>query len=83
MTDSHPSEKRAWWSINVTGYGRFEFYGSRIEADQMMRDKTAWEGGRGSMRRATPKGIDRETKNLKWKQESGYPMDENELEALR
>lgn len=79
----HPSDSRVWWSINVTGYGRFAYYGTLVEADQMKRDKAEWEGGRGTMRRATDSEVAEEVKHLRWKNENEYPLDERELEAIR
>lgn len=46
------AEQRCWWVIRVTGYGRFGFYGTDSEAEEMRTHKAAWEGGIGSKRRA-------------------------------
>lgn len=46
------AEQRCWWVIRVTGYGRFGFYGTDSEAEEMLAHKAAWEGGAASKRRA-------------------------------
>lgn len=48
---------RSWWSINVTGYGRFEYFGTAAEAEEMREHKEDWEGGRGTKRKAKPEEI--------------------------
>ena len=76
-------QPRSWWSISISGYGMFTFFGTREEADAACRDKAAWEGGRGTIRTATSGEIDEEKDNLIWQQQRGYPLAENELEALK
>lgn len=82
MNESLPKEQRAWWSINVTGYGRFVYYGTKAEADQMRRDKAEWEGGRGTMRDATEAEASKEREWVRKQKELGYGLDERELESI-
>ena len=76
-------QHRQWWSIRISGYGSFAFFGTRTEADQTCAAKAEWEGGRGAVRSATPKEIDVEKDHLLWKLENGYPLTDNQLEALK
>lgn len=76
------SDPRVWWLISVTNYGRFEYFGTEAEADQMRKDKAEWEGGRGSKRLATADESARGLDWLKFQQGMGYRLDEREMEAL-
>lgn len=81
-----PSEvraTRAWWTITVTGYGSFAYYGTAGETRDRMRAKASWEGGRGSFRTATVEEADKERAYLRDKKSRGVTLDENELEALQ
>jgi hypothetical protein len=81
-----PSEvraTRAWWTITVTGYGSFAYYGTAGETRNRMRAKASWEGGRGSMRTATEAEIEKEKAHLRDQKSRGVTLDENELEALQ
>jgi len=77
------SDRRAWWSIHVTGYGRFAYYGTRTEAEQMKRHKAGWEGGRGTMRLATDDEATKERDWLRGQKERGCTLNERETEAIR
>jgi len=74
--------KRRWWSINIGGYGRYSFYGTKEEAAFSRDAKAEWEGGTGTMRKAKPHEIEEGLKNLRWQQERGYGLDTAEREAL-
>ena len=45
--------EREWWTINVFGYGDFQYFGTEDEAEEMRCHKANWEGGVGKKRRAT------------------------------
>jgi hypothetical protein len=77
------TEERCWWSINVTGYGRFSYFGNDAEAEEMRKDKAEWEGGTGTKRKATLAEAEDGVNNLKWRRDFGYGMDERELIALK
>ena len=74
--------KRLWWRINITGYGPYEFYGTKEEATYSKDAKAEWEGGIGSMRKAKPAEIKDGIAMLEWKKNRGYGMETRELEAL-
>jgi len=77
---------RAWWVINIIGYGRFGFFGTEQEADEMRIHKAAWEEGEGTMRPATTNDqslIAQEISNLRWRLDNGYELEANELEAMK
>lgn len=44
---------REWWIIAISGYGKFGFYGSEGEAEEMRAHKAEWEGSVGTKERAT------------------------------
>lgn len=83
MSEVKATEERGWWSINITGYGRFSYFGTETEAEQMRKDKAEWEGGKGTKRQASPAEAETGVTNLKWRRDFGYGMDERELEALK
>ena len=49
---------RHWWLIVVEGYGKFAFYGTADEADEMRAHKAAWERSVATMRRVTESNLD-------------------------
>jgi hypothetical protein len=73
---------RVWWTLTVSGYGSFAYYGTADEASEMLRHKSAWEGGTGRMRAATPYEIAKGVETLRFRKEQGYGMDARELEAI-
>jgi hypothetical protein len=40
-------EKGRWWLITIGGYGKFGFFGTEKEAEEMRAHKAEWEGGVG------------------------------------
>lgn len=82
MSEATPTKDgRSWWTITVSGYGSFAYFGTRVEADTMRKDKADWEGGTGRKRAATEAEADVERRNLQWRHANGYPLDERELQA--
>lgn len=75
--------KRDWWLINITGYGPFEYYGTKEEAEQAKNDKAEWEGGRGTKRRANADEIEEGLNYLLWMYKAGYGLNDRELEPLK
>jgi hypothetical protein len=86
-TDTQPSsESRVWWSINVTGYGRFEHFGFAHEAEEMRDHKADWEGGIGTKRKATEKEIAKARAEVLAMVARGYGWDRTsprEIESIR
>lgn len=83
MTEVSSKETRAWWWINVTGYGGFAYFDTEPEADIIRKAKAAWEGGRGTMRPATEAEAAHEKKAVHRRRELGCVLDERELESIR
>lgn len=87
MSNEHPtSDSRVWWSINVTGYGRFEYFGNRDEAEEMREHKADWEGGRGTIRKAKPEEIAKARTSVAEMVKRGYGWDRTdprEIESIR
>ncbi len=77
------TQPRQWWHIHISGYGSFAFFGTPGEASEARIAKAKWEGGRGTICVAYPEEIAAEKDHLSWKQQQGYPLTENELEALK
>ena len=73
---------RRWWTLNVHGYGEFQYFGTEDEAEGMRRHKANWEGGVGKKRRATSHEAILGRDHLEWQHDHKYPLDERELEAL-
>lgn len=74
--------KRLWWTITITGYGPFQFYGTVEEANWEKEAKAEWEGGYGRKRPATPGERKDGVRQLRWKKANGYGLSDAELEAL-
>lgn len=81
--DSLTKEKRAWWTINVSGYGSFQHFGTEAEAEDQRSHKAAWEGGRGRKQLSTEKEIKEGTAHLRWQRDHGYNLEDWELEAIK
>lgn len=76
-------EKRAWWTIDVTGYGTFTIYATEKEADDKRRAKAAWEGGSGRVRAAEPDEIEGAKEHIRWRHANEYPVQPGDMEALQ
>jgi hypothetical protein len=83
MSDHPTEDRRTWWTIDITGYGTFTVFATEAEADQKRRDKAEWEGGRGRKRAADADEIAEAKEHIRWKQANEYPMEPEELEALK
>ena len=80
------TDTRLWWSIDITGYGRFEYYATRKEAEEMREHKSEWEGGRGTKRKATQAEIEKARAGVKAMVARGYGWDRSsarEIDSIR
>lgn len=71
-----------WWTIKVTGYGAFEYFGTREQADERAKDKARWEGGRATVREADPYAATQAAERIRWRKDNAYPLERWEREAL-
>lgn len=76
------SEQRYWWTITVSGYGPYQFFGTELEASEASWAKAQWEGGRASKRRATAEEATKGRAHIQWQKDKGYPLNQAEIEAL-
>lgn len=76
--------KRKWWLISVSGYGKFGFFGTEAEAEEMRAHKAIWE--RGASRKTAIPAIHHAAKEAiqltKWELERGYELGERELASI-
>jgi hypothetical protein len=56
-----------WWTISVTGYGDFEYFGTRAQADERAKQKAKWEGGRATVREATTEAAAAGAGHIRWR----------------
>ena len=80
------NDERTWWSINVSGYGRFSYFGNTEEAEKMRAHKEDWEGGRGTKRKAKPEEIEKARKETQEMVARGSGWDrtcERDIESIR
>jgi hypothetical protein len=71
-----------WWTISVTSYGAFEYFGTREQADERAKQKAKWEGGRATVREATTEAAAAAAGHIRWRKENAYPLERWEREAL-
>jgi hypothetical protein len=71
-----------WWTISITGYGDFQYFGTRDQAQDRARDKARWEGGRYRLREATESEATEASGHIRWRKDNAYPLERWEREAL-
>ena len=71
-----------WWNISVTGYGDFQYFGTRKQADERAKHKAQWEGGAAKVREANDSEAAEGADHIRWRKENGYPLERWERDAL-
>jgi hypothetical protein len=71
-----------WWTISVTNYGDFQYFGTREQAQERGRSKAQWEGGRYRLKEATAEESAEAAGHIRWRKENAYPLERWEREAL-
>jgi hypothetical protein len=71
-----------WWHISIGGYGDFQYFGTRKQADDRAKDKARWEGGSWRVREATAEEAAEGAGHIRWRKENAYPLERWEREAL-
>ena len=71
-----------WWNISIGGYGDFQYFGTREQADDRAKSKARWEGGTFRVREATPEEAKEGAGHIRWRKENAYLLERWEREAL-